>query len=85
MVGGLKWPDLKLKPINLWSLPRMDVCPNCGGELSGDGYKMPIHCLEVSEEDWWYEPPDSGPYYCNYQDYPEPTEYDEWQDYDPDC
>lgn len=33
--------------------------------MSGDGYTIPIHCIDRSEEDWWYEPPDSGPYFCN--------------------
>jgi hypothetical protein len=40
------------------------ICKNCGEDLSGDGYKIPFHCMNLSEEDWWYEPPDSGPYYC---------------------
>jgi len=33
--------------------------------MGGDGYTLPFHCINVSEEDWWYSPPDSGPYYCD--------------------
>lgn len=42
----------------------IDVCENCGENMSGDGYTIPYHCINVSEEIWWYEAPDSGPYYC---------------------
>jgi hypothetical protein len=41
------------------------ICKNCGEDLSGDGERIPFHCINLSEEDWWYEPPDSGPYYCD--------------------
>jgi hypothetical protein len=65
-----------------------DTCPNCGEYLIGDGYTNgdPVRCPNALEEDWWYSEPDSGPWYCIYSDgYDEPTEYDEWQSYDPDC
>lgn len=41
------------------------ICKSCGDDMSGDGYKIPFHCIRVSEEEWWYTPPDSGPYYCD--------------------
>lgn len=41
------------------------ICKSCGDDMSGDGYTIPFHCIRVSEEDWWYTPPDSGPYYCD--------------------
>ena len=63
-----------------------DICPNCGEHMTGDGYTLPYHCPNAYEEDWWYEPPDSGPWFCNLnEDYDEPTEMDEWASYDPDC
>ena len=68
-----------------WKAP--DVCPNCGEHLVGDGYSNgdPVRCPNALEEDWWYSEPDSGPWYCNEDNYDEPSEYDEWQSYDPDC
>lgn len=44
--------------------------------MSGDGYSIPLHCINAYEDDWWYEPPDSGPYYCGYT---EDHDYDEVQ------
>ena len=41
------------------------ICKSCGDDMSGDGYKIPYHCIRVSEKDWWYQPPDSGPYFCD--------------------
>jgi len=62
------------------------ICPNCGENMIGDGYTLPSHCPNAYEEDWWYEPPDSGPWFCSIdEDYPEPTEMDEWASFDPDC
>lgn len=46
----------------------MNQCPNCGENLSGDGYTLPIHCINRNETDWWYEAPDSGPYYCDFEE-----------------
>lgn len=48
-----------------WNLP-FDGCPNCGGDLVGDGYTSVIHCEEV-DPDPWLEP-DANPVYCNYPD-----------------
>ena len=62
------------------------ICPNCGENMIGDGYTLPYHCPNAYEEEWWYEPPDSGPWFCSIdEDYPEPTEMDEWASFDPDC
>jgi len=41
-----------------------DQCPNCNGELFGDGYTSVIHCENV-DPDPWLEP-DANPVYCNY-------------------
>lgn len=66
-----------------------EICPNCGEHMIGDGYTLPSHCPNAYEDDWWYEAPDSGPWYCNENDdnnnYYEPTEIDEWASFDPDC
>ena len=64
-----------------------DICPNCGEHMIGDGYTLPYHCPNAYEEDWWYEPPDSGPWLCSIDEdnYEEPTEMDEWASFDPDC
>lgn len=32
--------------------------------MHGDGYTLPMHCINALESSWWYSPPDSGPYYC---------------------
>lgn len=40
------------------------ICKICGEDMVGDGYTLPLHCINRSERDWWYEAPDSGPYYC---------------------
>jgi uncharacterized protein (DUF983 family) len=42
-----------------------EQCPRCGDDMLGDGYTLPFHCINAYEEDWWYEPPDSGPWICN--------------------
>jgi len=44
------------------------ICRDCGEDMSGDGYKIPFHCINLSEEDWWYTEPDSAPHYCNLED-----------------
>lgn len=36
--------------------------------MCGDGSSLPYHCINRSEEDWWYQPPESGPYYCDNDD-----------------
>lgn len=41
-----------------------EECPTCGECLSTEGYGMPARCPNASEERWWYQAPDSGPYYC---------------------
>ena len=47
-----------------------DTCPNCGEYLVGDGYSNgdPVRCPNALEEDWWYSEPDSGPWYCNFEE-----------------
>ena len=46
----------------------IEVCVKCGEYMSGDGYTIPLHCPNASEVDWWYSEPDSGPWYCNYEE-----------------
>lgn len=45
-----------------------EQCPFCGEHLCGDGDTIPYHCINRSEEEWWYSEPDSGPWYCDYDD-----------------
>lgn len=47
-----------------------DVCPKCGEYLVGDGYSNgdPVRCPNALEEDWWYSEPDSGPWYCDFEE-----------------
>jgi uncharacterized protein (DUF983 family) len=42
----------------------MSQCPECGGELLGDGYTTVIHCENIEEEVYYYAAPDEGPFYC---------------------
>ena len=44
----------------------LDRCPNCGGDMTGDGYTSVEHCENV-EPDPSLEP-DANPVYCNYSD-----------------
>lgn len=44
------------------------ICKHCGEDMHGDGFKLPLHCINASEEAWWYSAPDSGPYYCDSYD-----------------
>jgi len=46
----------------------MDKCKYCGDDMMGDGYRLPFHCINALEEDWWYSAPDEGPHYCNFVD-----------------
>jgi len=46
----------------------MSNCRDCGELMEGDGYTFPVRCPNLSEEVWWYEAPDSGPWYCNFQE-----------------
>ncbi|MCP4256845.1 MAG: hypothetical protein GY774_04860 [Planctomycetes bacterium] len=43
----------------------MSACPNCGGELIGDGYNSVIHCENVKEDAYWFVEPDADPVYCD--------------------
>ena len=45
-----------------------EVCHSCGENLSGDGNTIPYHCINLSEEIWWYSEPDSGPWYCEQEE-----------------
>lgn len=44
-------------------------CQVCGEYLIGDGHILPLHCPNASEEKWWYSEPDSGPWFCDEDDY----------------
>lgn len=39
-------------------------CPNCGGQMIGDGYTSTLHCENIIEPPWDLEP-DAEPVYCN--------------------
>ncbi len=43
----------------------MNTCPNCGGELIGDGYNSVVHCENAEEDAYWYVEPDADPIYCD--------------------
>ena len=49
-------------------------CPNCGGDLLGDGYTKVIHC-ENAHGDALLVAPDSNIVFCNHQD----EDYDQWE------
>lgn len=53
-------------PTNALHTDVIDRCPNCGGDLVGDGYTSVVHC-EYVDPDPWLEP-DANPVYCNYPD-----------------
>lgn len=40
-------------------------CPNCGGDMEGDGYTSPITCENTETPD--YAEADSGPYFCDFK------------------
>jgi uncharacterized protein (DUF983 family) len=42
----------------------LDVCPNCGRELLGDGYTEIKHCEFAKEEDYFDHEHDANPVYC---------------------
>ena len=48
-----------------------NVCPNCGGDLIGDGYTSVVHCEYANEESYENCEPDAGPIYCTYDPYDE--------------
>lgn len=76
--------DMKFTTAEAWV--SASICKNCGETLSGDGSTIPYHCINVSEEDWWYSAPDEGPFYCDFEENEyEPSEIDEWHSFDPDC
>lgn len=41
----------------------MNQCPDCGEQMNGDGYNLPVRCPNTLE-DWWSAAPDEGPFYC---------------------
>jgi len=60
----------------------MSNCRDCGELMEGDGYTFPVRCPNLSEEVWWYEAPDSGPWYCNFSDDDgQPSWEQEWADF----
>jgi uncharacterized protein (DUF983 family) len=40
------------------------TCPNCGENMLGDGYRVPLHCPNADEDDWFHAEPDIEPIYC---------------------
>lgn len=46
--------------------PDYSVCPNCGGELYGDGYTAVTVCENLSDDiNTSFMAPDEGPVYCS--------------------
>jgi hypothetical protein len=48
--------------------PPPSGCPNCGGDLIGDGYTSVIHCEYADDDEYAYAAPDEGPFLCNFED-----------------
>ncbi len=42
----------------------MENCPNCGGDLIGDGYTQVLHCENVDDDIIWSIEPDAFPIFC---------------------
>jgi hypothetical protein len=40
------------------------TCPNCGENMIGDGYRVPLHCPNADEDDWFHAEPDIAPIHC---------------------
>jgi len=40
------------------------TCPNCGGDIIGDGYYTAQHCEFADEEDYEFNEPDAPIIYC---------------------
>lgn len=43
-------------------------CPNCGGDVHGDGYTSVMHCEYADESEYEYAAPDEGPFYCDFEE-----------------
>jgi len=48
-------------------------CPNCGGEVFGDGDKTVMVCENLSDGEYVeqgvaYAAPDEGPFYCSFEE-----------------
>lgn len=43
-------------------------CPDCGGEIIGDGYSSVMHCENADETSYEYHEPDASPVYCGFKD-----------------
>ena len=44
------------------------VCKDCGEELYGDGYSTPLVCPFNDDPEVAYAEPDSGPWYCGFEE-----------------
>ena len=45
-------------------IPSLTTCPNCGGDLLGDGYHTVIHCENADYDRVESFEPDANPIYC---------------------
>ena len=43
-------------------------CPNCGGDIIGDGYTYVAHCENAEEEDYEFCEADAGTVLCRSED-----------------
>lgn len=41
-------------------------CPNCGGDMVGDGYTVVYQCENADELDTSFVEPDANPVLCSY-------------------
>ena len=41
-----------------------NMCPDCGGDLDGDGYTEVQHCASITERTQIYFTPDDAPVFC---------------------
>ena len=42
------------------------ACPNCGGQMIGDGYTIVEHCEFAEDQLWIWVSPDGGPVHCGF-------------------
>jgi hypothetical protein len=43
-------------------------CPDCGGQMTGDGFTVVLHCEEAEDPRYWDKEPDATPVSCGHPD-----------------
>jgi uncharacterized protein (DUF983 family) len=46
----------------------MEICPNCGGTILGDGYTVVQHCEFADYDKYYDKEPDSNTILCEIDD-----------------